>query len=94
LILGLFLTCTENSFLSEHIYITSGSLFTIDKREKKPTYLGRKSFFHGREFPIHSGPLLKANCLVPLAYSAFIFTYKDNITKPNSAVRHTSDNVG
>jgi hypothetical protein len=68
-------------------------------KKKKPTYLGRKSFFHGGEFPIHSGQLLKANCLAPLAFSltpllplpayrAFILTYKDDINRPDSSVGH------
>jgi hypothetical protein len=38
-------------------------------KKKKLTYLERKSFFHGGEFPIHSGSLLKDNCLAPLVFS-------------------------
>jgi hypothetical protein len=63
------------------------------------TYLGWKSFFHGGECPLHSGPLFKANFLAALAFSltlphslpahrAFIFTCKDEIIKDDSSVGH------
>jgi hypothetical protein len=62
----LFLTCTENSFLFD-TRVKAGACLLWIKR-KKPAYLGLQSFFHGSEFPIHTGPLSKANCLVPLAF--------------------------
>ncbi len=63
------LTCTKNSFYFRHTHTVFKWVHISVDKEKKPTYLRRQSFFHGGEFPIHSGPLLKANCLAPIAFS-------------------------
>ncbi len=99
--LGLFWTCRENSFLFEHTNGLKHERIYLLIKKQKPTYLGRKSFFHSSACPILSGSLLKANALHPLhfpsphatcslpAYRAFIFTYKDYINKPDSSVGHS-----
>ncbi len=63
----LFLTCTENSFYSEHTYKIKGCVFYY--LLKDISYLERRS--HGCEYPILSSPLLEVNC--PCApYISFI----------------------
>jgi hypothetical protein len=63
--LCLFLTWTENCFF----FCAGVFLLLIKEEEKKPTYLGRQFFFHNGKFPIHSGPLLKANCAPCIFFS-------------------------
>jgi hypothetical protein len=95
--LGLFLTCTENSFYSRHILIKWMHICCL---LKEVTCLERQSLFHGGKFPIHSGPLLKVSCpflmslafpsppAPPPAYRAFISLHKDDTNKPDSSVGH------
>jgi hypothetical protein len=52
--LGLFLTCTENSFLFEHTYVFKQERIYLLIKKQKPSYLGRKSFFHGSGHPLRS----------------------------------------
>ncbi len=95
------LTCTKNSFYFRHTHTVFKRVHISVDKEKKPTYLRRQSFFHGGEFPFHSGPLLKANCLVPLAFSLtpcasylhtehLFFHTKAKLTSPYSSIgQHT-----
>jgi hypothetical protein len=90
--LGLFLTCTESSFyLNIHIFSMRAHLTYWLKNWNPHTWEGSP---HGGECPIHSGPLLEANCLAPLAFfphplhllrflhTAFILHKKITLTSP------------
>jgi hypothetical protein len=93
-----FLTCSENPFfiLDTHKNPAGGICCLL----KEVTFSERRSLFHGGEFPIHSGPLLKVNCPCTLAFPsphapasthrAFISLDKDDINKPDSLVGHSS----
>jgi hypothetical protein len=95
---GLFLTCTENSFFSAHIY-------TILKRvhiclKDKYSYLKRRSLFTVanshllRSLAWSQLPLRPLNFPHPThllpTNTAFSFLHKDDINKPDTSVGHNT----
>jgi hypothetical protein len=62
---GLFLTCTDNSFYSSHIYNKSKRVHFCLK--EKYSYLEKQSLVHGGEFPSSQVPCLKLTALAALA---------------------------
>jgi hypothetical protein len=81
LALRLFLTL---SFIWIYTCIKDESEFYLLIKNQKPTYLGRKSFFHGGECPIPSGPCSKSAALHPLCFPS-----PPTLTAPHAHHSHT-----